>query len=60
MVEASKTLMKNELKQINWNKLFENQTSENCMSIFYNTIERLFDEMASVKCLTKKEVNFLK
>ena len=33
----------NELNQINWIKLFENQTSENCMSLFYNTIERLLD-----------------
>ena len=50
----------NEIKQKDWNKLFENKSSESCMNTFYNTIEQLLDEMAPVKRLTKKEVNLLK
>ena len=50
----------NELKKINWNELFRNQSSETCTSLFYNTVERLLDEMAPVKRLTRKEANLLK
>ena len=50
----------NELKKINWNELFRNQTSKQCTSLFYNTIERLLDEMAPVTRLTRKETNLLK
>ena len=51
---------KNELRKINWNELFRSQSSEKCTSLFYNTIERLLDEMAPVKRLTRKETNLLK
>ena len=50
----------NELKQINWNELFKNKSSEQCASLFYYTIERLLDEMAPVIHLTRKEANLLK
>ena len=50
----------NELKKINWDELFKHQSSEHCTSLFFNTIDRLLDEMAPVKRLTKKETNLLK
>ena len=59
MVGAIQTF-NNELEKINWNELFRNRTSEQCTSLFYNTIERLIDEMAPIRRLTKKESNLLK
>ena len=50
----------NELKAIDWNQLFYNSGSEEALEIFFNTIERLLDEMAPVRRLTKKEIEFLK
>ena len=47
----------NELKHINWTQMFENKSSDECTTIFYKTIERLLDEMAPVRCLSKKEIN---
>ena len=50
----------NELRAIDWNQLFFNKSSEESFEIFFQTIERLLDEMAPVRRLTKKEINLLK
>ena len=50
----------NELKLINWTELFIGKTSEDCYNIFFNSIEKLLDEMAPIRRLSKKEISLLK
>ena len=50
----------NELKAINWNQILENKSSDEAFEIFFKTIERLLDEMAPIRRLTKKEIDLLK
>ena len=50
----------NELKAIDWNLLFYNRGSEEALEIFFLKIEKLLDDMAPVRRLTKKEIEFLK
>ena len=47
---------RNELSNMNWNQLFENKSSEDSFTIFIQKIDKLLDEMAPVKVLSKKEV----
>ncbi len=48
-----------ELKNIDWNTLFIAKNCDESYTIFYEKIERLLDEMAPVRRLTRKEVNLL-
>ena len=47
----------NELKVINWDRLFEERNIDEQVSIFLGKINGLLDEMAPVRRLTKKEIN---
>ena len=49
-----------ELREIKWTELFLGKTSEDCYNIFFNCIEKLLDEMAPIRRLSKKEINLLK
>ena len=50
----------NELKKIDWNLIFLGKNSEGALDAFYKTIEKLLDEMAPIRRLTKKEIDLLK
>ena len=47
----------NELNDINWSVLLQNKKSVDALKSFYDTIEKLLDEMAPYKTLSKKEQN---
>ena len=47
----------NELKVINWDRLFEGKSIDEQVEIFLKKINCLLDEMAPVRRLTKKELN---
>ena len=47
----------NELRNIDWDTLLNGKNSNDSLEIFYKTIEKLLDEMAPVKKLSKKEAN---
>ena len=47
----------NELKVINWDRLFKDKNIDEQVSIFLGKINGLLDEMAPVRRLTKKEIN---
>ena len=47
----------NELNNINWSVLLQNKKSDDALKSFYDTIEKLLDEMAPYKTLSKKEQN---
>ena len=49
-----------EFKAIDWITLLSNKNSDNSLNLFYETIEKLLDEMAPVKSLNLKEKNFFK
>ena len=48
-----------ELKNINWEYLFTNKNCDEKFTTFFLAIERLLDEMAPVRQLTRKEINLL-
>ena len=50
----------NELKLINWNQILHGKSSPEALKIFYGVIEKLLDEMAPRKRLTKKELDSYK
>ena len=43
------------LLNINWQQLFFSKDSENCLKIFLNKIESIFDDLAPFKMQTKRE-----
>ena len=45
---------RNKLNSLNWGEKFGNTTGSECLSILYNNVHNLLDEMAPVKKLTKK------
>ena len=47
---------RNELININWDQLFANKSSEESFNIFFQKIEKLLDEMAPIKKLSRKEI----
>ena len=47
----------NEVKKINWLVLLQHTKSDDALKSFYDTIEKLLDEMAPYKTLSKKEQN---
>ena len=47
---------KNELLNINWQNIFDNNNAEESLNIFVRTIENVLNEMAPVKTLTQKEL----
>ena len=49
-----------ELKKVDWLKTFENNNTEQCTQIFFQTIDRLLDVMAPVHRLSRKEIDLLK
>ena len=46
----------NEIKSINWTDLFRGKNTNQCISVFVEKIDRLMDEMAPLKKLTKREI----
>ena len=50
---------KNELKVIDWEALFNEKNCDDSFTAFFDAIEKLLDEMAPVRRLSKKEINLL-
>ena len=50
----------NELKKIDWNHVLQGKNSDSAFEFFFKTVEKLLDEMAPVRRLSKKEMELQK